>query len=191
MFSFQYTKQFNMMKNFYLSAAFLLVFALGAKAQTSQTGTTNVHVQMNDVMSITVNHADVYLRFLQAADYVDGVTSPQSAHLTVTSNKAYNLNVSAAGNLAGGVVGNTDFLSPGVIAVSLPLDGNNTSLGGTRTAVAELATTNGALISAATAAAGKSIDVLYAVPSTVSRTNKILGKVADTYTTVVTYTLTQ
>jgi hypothetical protein len=176
------------MKKIYLLATFSLFMILGARAQT---GTTNVHVQLQDVMSLAVNNADVYLRFLQASDYTTGITAPSTSHLTVTSNKPYSLNVSAAGNLSGIIGGNTDILEPGVVAVSIPATGNNTALGGTATPVTALTTTNTALLTNATPAAGQNIDVLYAVPATVSRTNKILGKTADTYTTVVTYTISQ
>lgn len=175
------------MKKINLLAAFLLFMAVGAKAQTA---TTNVHVQLDDVMSIAVNNSDVYLRFLQASDYVNGVTASHPAHLTVTSNKAYTLNVNAAGNLSGRT-GNSDILEPGVVSISLPATGSNANLGGTLTPVGALATTNTPLLTSATPAAGKDIDVVYTVPSTVSKTNKILGKTADTYTTVVTYTISQ
>src|SRR4051812_15810275 len=111
------------MKKFNLSALLVIVMALGAKAQTA---TTNVHVQLNDVMALAVNNADVYLRFLQASDYVSGVTTPQPGHLTVTSTKPYTLNVSAAGNLNGAITSNSNILEPGVISISFPLTGNNT-----------------------------------------------------------------
>jgi hypothetical protein len=181
------------MKKIYLIAGFSLLMAIGAKAQTAtpQTGTTNVHVELQDVLAIAVNNADVNLRFLQASDYTTGITTAQPSHLTVTSNKPYTLNVSAAGNLSGVVAGNADILEPGVIAISLPTTGNNTNLGAVPTPVTALTTINAPLVTNATAAASKPIDVLYAVPASVSTTNKILGKKADTYTTVVTYTISQ
>ena len=187
MYKKHHSPKLEKMKKFNLLAAFALFIAVGAKAQTA---TTNVHVQLNDVMSIAVNDADVHLRFLQASDYVNGVTASHPAHLTVTSNKAYTLNVNAAGNLSGGT-GNNDILEPGVVSISIPATGNNGNLGGTLTPVGQLGTTNTPLLTSATPTAGKDIDVVYTVPSTVSKTDKILGKTADTYTTVVTYTISQ
>jgi len=179
------------MKKFNLIAVILLFMVVGAKAQDQTTASTNVNVELNDVMSIAVNNSNVLLRFVNSADYLNGVSTPQPAHLTVTSNKAYTINVKATGNLSG-TGSNNDILDAGVVAVSIPSDGtNNGSLGGTLTPVNALTTGDNTLITAATPVTAKNIDVLYTVPSSVSTTNKILGKTADTYTTVVTYTISQ
>ncbi len=159
-----------------------------AHAQT--TGTTSVHVKLVDVLSLAVNNSDVNINFNTVSDYQNGVTVPLSGHLSVTSNKAYTLNVKAAGNFAGTGV-NTDVLDPSVVHITLPAGGNNTSLGVTPSAVSNLSSSDAALLSSANPAISKLLDVTYAVPSSVSTTSAILGKKADTYTSTVTYTITQ
>jgi len=179
------------MKKFNLIVAVLLLMVVSAKAQNDQTtGSTNVNVELNDVMSIAVNNANVFLRFVNSSDYLNGVITPQPAHLTVTSNKAYTINVKATGNLSGTGV-NNEVLDAGVVAVSIPSTGDNASLGGTLTPVSALAVGDNTLITDATPVTAKDIDVIYTVPSSISTTDKILGKTADTYTTVVTYTISQ
>jgi hypothetical protein len=177
-----------MKKIFTVASVFALLGIGAAKAQV--TGTTNVHVKLADVLALSVNNADVNINFLTTEDYQKGVSVPMSGHLTVTSNKPYSLNIKAAGPL-NGTGGNADALSPSVLHVTLPTNGNNTNLGVVPTAAAGLTTANAPLLSAATPAVLKAIDVNYAVPSSVSTTSEILGKKSDTYTTVVTYTVTQ
>ncbi|OKS86597.1 hypothetical protein RG47T_2053 [Mucilaginibacter polytrichastri] len=159
-----------------------------AKAQV--TGTTSVHVKLVDILALAVNNTDVNINFNTASDYQNGVSVPMAGHLTVTSNQAYTLNVKAAGNLAGTGV-NTDVLAPTILTVALPTTGNNTTLGAVPTTVAGLTTTNAALVTGASPGLLKLVDVNYSVPSSISATTALLGKKADTYTTTVTYTITQ
>jgi len=177
-----------MKKVFTILCAVALMSVGAAEAQV--TGTTSVHVKLVDVLALTVNNSDVNLDFNVATDYQNGVTAAKSGHLSVTSNKPYTLNVKAAGNLAG-TNSNTDFLAPSILTVALPATGNNVALGGTATTIAGLATSDAALITNATPALLKLIDVTYSVPQAISITSAILGKKADTYTTTVTYTITQ
>ena len=177
-----------MKKELNLLVAFLLLSITTATAQT--TGSTTVKVQLQDVMSLKVNDPEVLLTFASTKDYEEGVSAPKNSHLTVTSNKPYNVKVSAGGNLAAATTANGT-LDAGVVLISFPNTGNNTALGGTIKPAAALTTTEQELITGAAAVVEQNIDVIYAVPATISRTNKILGKNADTYSTVVTYTISQ
>jgi len=163
---------------------------LGIGVANAQTGTTSVHVKLVDVLSLAVNNTDVNINFNTVTDYQNGVTVPLSGHLLVTSNKAYTLNVKASGSFAGTGV-NTDVLDPSVVKISLPVGGNNTDLGVTPATISNLSSTDAALLTSANPAVSKLLDVTYAVPSSVSSTTAILGKKADTYTSTVTYTITQ
>jgi len=177
------------MKKFITISLSIILACFGvAKAQV--TGTTSVHVKLVDILALAVNDNDVNINFNELADYQSGVTVAKPGHLTVTSNQPYTLNVKAAGSLVG-TGSNTDVLDPAVLTVALPTDGHNTSLGGTSNTVAGLSTTNAALVTSATPGLVKLIDVNYTVPSSVSTTSALLGKKADTYTTTVTYTITQ
>src|SRR3954465_12014371 len=86
-----------------------------ANAQT--TGTTSVHVKLVDVLSLAVNNTDVNINFNNVSDYQNGVTVPMRGHLSVTSNKAYTLNVKASGDFAGTGV-NTDVLASSVVQIT-------------------------------------------------------------------------
>jgi len=177
------------MKKF-LTISLSIILACFGVAKAQVTGTTNVHVKLVDILSLAVNNTDVNLNFNAATDYQNGVTVAMPGHLTVTSNQVYTLNVKAAGNLAGTGV-NTDVLAPSILTVTLPTTGNNTTLGAVPTTVAGLTTTNAALVTNASPGLLKLLDVTYSVPSSVSTTTALLGKHADTYTTTVTYTVTQ
>jgi hypothetical protein len=170
-----------------LAAILLTAAASVASAQT--TGTTNVHVKLTDVLSLTVNDQDVNINFDNETDYQNGVSVPMSGHLTVTSNQSYNLNVKAAGNLTGTNL-NSDILEPSVLTVEMPAGGNNTNLGETPSIASGLSSDDSPLLSGAAPAVQKLLDITYSVPASVSKTNAILGKTADTYSTVVTYTVT-
>ncbi|MCC8407848.1 hypothetical protein LJ707_02835 [Mucilaginibacter sp. UR6-1] len=173
-----------------LTVLFVTVVAgLGAAHAQSTIGTTNVHVQLTDVLSLTVNDPDVYINFANEADYKNGVEVPMSSHLTVTSNQNYTLNVKCAGNLTG-TGSNADVLSPSVLRVEMPAGGNNTSLGVTPAVANGLSQSDFSLLTSALPAVQKALDVTYSVPAAISNTSAILGKNADTYTTVVTYTVT-
>ena len=177
-----------MKKTINLSVAILLLTAAGACAQIS--GSTNVKVELQDVMSLKVNDPEVLLTFASTTDYQEGISTPKNNHLTVTSNKPYNVKVSAGTNLTAGNTAN-GALDADVLSITFPNTGNNTALGGTIKPVTALTTTEQELITGAEPVVEQNIDVIYAVPAAVSRTNKILGKNADTYTTVVTYTISQ
>lgn len=179
---------FKMKKFLTISLSIILACFGVAKAQV--TGTTSVHVKLVDILALTVNNSDVNINFNNASDYQNGVTVAMPGHLTVTSNQPYTLNVKAAGNLAG-TGANTDVLDPSVLTVALPTTGNNTTLGAVPTTASGLSTTNAALVTSATPGLLKLLDVNYTVPSSVSTTSALLGKKADTYTTTVTYTITQ
>jgi hypothetical protein len=181
-----------MRKSITLLTTLIALTVLGAKAQTTPntTGATNVHVDLRDVLELTVNNADVTLPFTAPADYLNGVSVPQTGHLTVTSNKPYTLSAKAAGNFAAAVVANGSIIT-GALAVTLPATGNNTSLGGAITAITAMTTANLPLLTGGVPAASKLIDVTYAVPAAVAKSTAVLGKPADIYTTIVTYTITQ
>ena len=177
------------MKKILITSLSIILACFGvAKAQV--TGTTNVNVKLVNVLALAVNDANVNINFNTATDYQNGVTVAMPGHLTVTSNQVYTLSVKAAGNLAGTGV-NTATLAPSILTVALPTTGNNTTLGAVPTTVAGLTTTNAALVTNASPGLLKLLDVTYSVPSSVSTTTALLGKQADTYTTIVTYTITQ
>ncbi|WP_257666982.1 hypothetical protein [Parapedobacter tibetensis] len=159
---------------------------VAAKAQV--TGTTTLKVKLTDALSLTVNNEEVLLDFATAANYADGVEVDMANHLTVTSTKAYTINVKAASTtLAGTTDGNTNTIASNAVNVEVS-DPSAQGLGGT-TATVALSANDAALLTGATAASGKNINVKYGIPA--ANTGQVLGKTADTYTTILTYTITQ
>jgi hypothetical protein len=184
-----------MKKQINLLVATLLLTVVGATAQAqvaapSASANTNVHVVLQDVISLAVNQADVTLTFATTTDYQNGVTAPMANHLTATSNKPYTLRVNAATDLNAATSANGS-LEAGVLSITVPTDGTNAGKVGTVTPVTALTTSDQTLFTDAAPAVNQNINVNYAVPASVSNSTKILGKNADTYTTVVTYTISQ
>lgn len=174
------------MKQIKCSVFILAVMAISASAKAqSTTGTTNLHVNIVDALSITVNTTDVTLTFTTPADYQNGRDSTINSHLTVTSNQAYDITVKAASaelSNAGGDKINTN-------SVTVEIPAGQTDLGTLNSAA--LSTSDFMLISGGTAAVNKNINVKYSIPNTISSTSAILGKPAGDYETVLTYTITQ
>jgi hypothetical protein len=179
--------------NLLVAISLLTITAATAQAQApapSASANTNVHVVLQDVISLAVNQADVTLTFATTTDYQEGKTEAMANHLTATSNKPYTLRVNAATDLNAATSANGS-LEAGVLSITVPTDGTNAGKVGTVTPVTALTTSNQTLFTDATPAVNQNINVNYAVPAAVSKSTKILGKNADTYTTVVTYTISQ
>lgn len=167
-----------------------LSFATAANAQQTKTGNTNLHVVITDALDFTVNNTDVTLTFASAADYQSGVTSLQNNHLTVTTNRPYDLELQAAATTLAGTGGNLQTINASTVTVEID-DPVAQALGGTATTISALSDQKQKLLASATATSNKGINVKYSIPSSVSQTAEILGKAADTYTTLLTYTVTQ
>lgn len=144
------------------------------KAQTS--GNVTLNVVLTDVIALTVNDPTVALNFATATDYQQGLTVAKASHLTVTSNRAYDLKVKANGDLIAGAI---------TIPVSNVKVRSTTTAGmGTVTPIS-LSTTDQTLAANATAAILKSVSVEY---STVAN-NEAFAKAAGTYTAVLVYSV--
>ncbi|MBN9299469.1 MAG: hypothetical protein J0I41_20885 [Filimonas sp.] len=171
----------------FVAVLFVTVLAgIGAKAQTS--GTTTLNVKLNDALSITVNDPTVLLQFVTTADYQNGVSVTMPSHLTVSSNQAYTLNVKTAAATLAGTGANVATLNASIVSVQLD-NPVAQALGGTANTVNSLSSTNQPILSSATAVINKNVNIKYAIPSSVSSTSQVLGKPADTYSTTVTYTI--
>lgn len=171
----------------FVAVCFVAVLvSAGAKAQTS--GTTTLKVKLNDALSITVNDPEVLLEFITTSDYLNGVSATKPSHLTVSSNQAYSLNVKTAAATLAGTGANTTTLNASIVSVQVD-DPVGQAVGGTATTVNALSTSNQPILASATAVMGKNINIKYAIPSSVSSTSQVLGKPADTYSTTVTFTI--
>ncbi|MBO9620457.1 MAG: hypothetical protein J7539_15630 [Niabella sp.] len=160
-----------------------------ALAQTS--GTTNLHVVISPLLSITVQQTDVTLSFATLADYqTNGATTTMTGHLSITSILPYTVSLKAnTATLTGGTSGNTDVVNASAVTVTAPASTNNNNLPGKNLqTIASLSTTAQPLIGGTYALAALA-DVNYSIPQAKVAT-EILGKKADTYTAVLTYSIT-
>lgn len=160
-------------------------------AKSSASGSTILKVTLTDVLSIMVNQSVVSLNFLTPADYQNGVSTIMNNHLTVTSNQAYDLNVkSDLSSLKGEKAGNSASLDAKIITIEVD-NASGQGLGGIPSVVTALSTTDQFLLKNAIPVTNKSINIKYAIPGSISSTDAVLGKPADTYSTLVTYTISQ
>ncbi|MCD2421419.1 hypothetical protein LQ567_01500 [Niabella pedocola] len=174
-----------------LAVAFLLFLGIASSTANAQptTGTTNLHVVINPLLSITVQQPDVTLAFTTLADYQNGVTTPMTGHLLITSILPYTVSLAANAATLAGTGGNTQTVNAAAVSVTAPATANNTNLPGSNLqTIAALSTTPAPLIGGSYALAAPA-DVTYSVPQANVAT-QILGKAPDTYTVALTYSIT-
>lgn len=168
--------------------SFLRIISSTADAQPT-TGTTNLHVVINPLLSITVQQPDVTLTFATLADYQNGVSTPMTGHLTITSILPYTVSLAANAATLAGTGGNTQTVNASAVSVTAPATANNTNLPGNNLrTITSLSTTPAPLIGGSYALAAPA-DVTYSIPQANVAT-QILGKEPDTYTVALTYSIT-
>src|ERR1700748_649249 len=92
-----------------LTLTFVLVF-ISSVTRAQTTGTTQLRVVLNPLLSILVNDATTTITFASLSDYQNGKSTDQASHLTITNIGAqtYTVKVAAAGaTMAGVTSGNT------------------------------------------------------------------------------------
>lgn len=169
-----------------LALVTLLAGSFVTQAQT--TGQTTLQIILNPVLSILVNQPTTTISFLTATDYQNGKSTDQTGHLTITNIGAqtYSVKVAAAAATLAGTGSNTHTIPAGDVNISV--DGGAASVGAGSTAnTVTLSTTATALITSGPASLLKTLGVTYAVPAASSVT--LIGLPSDTYSTTVTYTI--
>ena len=174
-------KQAYVVALFLSSAAFTATYA--------QTGTTNLHVTINPLLSITVQQTDVTLTFTTLADYqTNGATTEMTNHLAITIILPYTVSLAANTGTFASTGSNTDVVNAAAVSVTAPATTNNNNLpGSTLHTISALSTTAAPLIQGSYALAAPA-DVTYSIPQSRVAT-EILGKTPDTYTTILTYSI--
>lgn len=170
------------------SASLGIVLCIALITQlNAQTGTTKLNVVLSSVLSITVNNATVSLNFSNLAAYQNGVSTPQVAHLTLTSILPYTVSVRAASETMPGTVNTSSSINASAVTITAPTGTNNDALPGkTLGSVASLSNSNQTLISGSYAVALPA-DVTYSIPQ--AKVSEVLGKPVDTYSVDLTYTI--
>jgi len=177
-----------MKKNLILSLFALVALCLGqqAKAQVSTAPVTvNIDLQAA-VLSIALDAAPtVNFVYGTAAEYTASKTVTKLGHLTVISNKPYDLAVSADGLFTSSNSTNTTNL-PALDIVGITVDAA-TLHGGTLTPITALTQVDQEFISAANA----EINAVYNISYTIADPSSLISLPLEVYTTTVTYTATQ
>ena len=174
----------NLRTQFGIAAVSLVLLgSLGsnrAAAQAlSQSQSPTLTITLKDALSFTMQTNAVNMTYETSADYNNGVSTVVNNQFMITSNKPYNLQVSASGDLSNG--GSTPLTIP---VSTISVAGINTpDITGT---VASLTTTPQPLATAAPATQSKNISLKYAT----SKSDAFLQP-AGNYTTTLTFTATQ
>jgi hypothetical protein len=169
-----------------IAGLILLTSSYVSSGQTS--GQTTLQIILNPVLSILVNQPTTTITFATANDYTNGKSTDQTGHLTITNIGAqtYSVKVAAAAATLAGTGSNTHTIPVG--DVTLTVDGGATSVGtGSTTNAVTLSTTATALITSGPASLAKSLGVTYAVSA--ANAGTLIGLPSDTYSTTVTYTI--
>jgi hypothetical protein len=186
---FLYSKKTIMLKTLRALAFALIIFLMGSFASKAQTtGQTNLQVILNPILSILVNQPTTTITFTTGAQYENGNSTDQAAHLTITNIGAqtYSVKVASSAATLAGTGTNTHTIPAGDINISV--DGGAASVGAGSTAnTVTLSSTATALITGGPASLLKSLGVTYAIPAASSVT--LIGLPSDTYSTTVTYTI--
>lgn len=171
------------MKGF-LAFSFIMLSAAAAKAQTTATVTLNVVLQ--NAASIVINGANnvATLTYAAPTDYTNGVSLTQSAAMTTVSNQPYSVTLYAAGQLVNGA----NNIPAGDVTVTPSLSASNANITLTAAALPVGAANAAKIIASTTGTAKQDFNLKY---STVGApTTDFIGKPAGTYTTTLTYSLT-
>lgn len=179
-----------MKKNLILSLFALVALCLGqqAKAQvTVSTAPVTVNIDLQAaVLSIALDAAPtVNFVYGTAAEYTASKTVTKPGHLTVISNKPYEIAVSADGLFTSSNSANTTNL-PALGIVGINID-PATLHGGSPTPVTALTEIDKVLVSGAVA----EINAVYNVNYTITNPTSLISLPLEIYTTTVTYTATQ
>jgi hypothetical protein len=174
------------MKNFIRGASsalaimFLAVFSVKA-----QTANVTLNVVLQNAASIVINGASTTaaLTYANPADYTNGVEVDQTDAMTVVSNQPYNVSVYAADELVNGV--NNIPVGDVTVTPSLSVSNTNITLTGQSIPVGSAAALD--IIASTTGTASQNFNLNYSTKNAPAK--DFIGKPAGTYTTTLTYTL--
>lgn len=179
------------MKKQIITAAIAIgAILFGTTQAQAQTAETEVNIILSDVISIDDgSEADggvVDFEYNTSYDYNETQTANEPNSLIVTSSNEFDVKVKAEGiNFSNG----TGSDIPVNVLTLKPLNGENTTMGGTQQNVV-LSTNYQTLISGAGIGSELALEMNYEIPANESSSDKMLGKPEGTYTQTVKYTIT-
>jgi len=176
-----------MKKNLFLVLFTIAAICVGQKAQAQvapQTNTANLSINLDDALSFVLADQTVTFTYPDADAYATSQQVTKLGHLTIVSNRKYDINVKASA------------LAPSTGTISSPTDGvaalasvKVSVLGTPNGTVAEvpLSVAGSNLVTNATATTTSAYDIKYEIASA----DALVKLPAETYSSVITYTVTQ
>lgn len=166
--------------------ALLLTLLSVAAVQAQTTATVTLNVVLQNTASIVINGANnvATLTYATPANYANGVTLKQTAAMTTVSNQPYSVTVYGAGQLVNGA----NNIPTGDVTVTPTLAAANTAITLTPSPIPVGAASAAKIIASTEGTASQNFDLQYA--TTDAPKTDFIGKPAGTYTTTLTYTLT-
>ncbi len=168
----------------FVAIAAIMVTAYSSKAQTTANVTLNC--VLSNISSITIGSSfqTTTLTYATANDYNNGVTVNQTGALTAVSNQAYSVTVYASQDLKNG----SNSIPVADVTITPSFTGTNSAI--TCSAKA-LATGSGNAVKVIASTAGTVSQAYNLQYSTANASpSDFLGKPAGTYTSTLTYTIT-
>ncbi|UAY55390.1 hypothetical protein [Arachidicoccus terrestris] len=175
----------NAMQRAILPALIFTCFSFFS-TQAQSTANVTLNVVLQNAASIVINGANnvATLTYAAPADYTNGVSLDQAAALTTISNQPYSVTVYASGELTNG----TNTIPVGDVTVTPSLASANTDITLTGVAI-PVGTASAANIIVSTAGtASQDFNLNYSTEA--APTADFINKPTGTYTTTLTYTLT-
>lgn len=172
---------------FLAAGAFILGASITAKAQNQVTQSVTLNVVLQDITSLTIGGTfnTATLTYATASDYASGVDLTQAAAMTAISNQPYSITVYASGNLING--GNS--IPAGDVSILPTASTANANVTCTRQNIPVSSGSAAQIVHSTAGTASQNYDLLYSTKNNVTQAD-FLGKPHGTYTTTLTYTIT-
>ena len=168
----------------FVAIAAIMVTAYSSKAQTTANVTLNC--VLTNISSITIGSSfqTTTLNYATAADYTSGVTVAQTGALTAISNQAYSVYVYASQDLKNG----TNTIPVSDVTITPSFSGSNAAITCSAKALAVGSANQVKVIASTAGTTSQAYNLSYSTAS--APTTDFLGKPAGTYTSTLTYTIT-
>jgi len=175
----------NVHRHLLLLTAGILFVSMTTKAQ-GITANVTLNVVLQNTSSITIGGGfqTATLTYDDASDYQNGVTLAQTGALTAVSNQPYSITVYAGTNLLNGA----NSIPAGGVTVTPSLAASNGNITLTGQAIPVGSTNAATIITSSEGTTSQAYNLTYSTAS--APTADFINKPSGTYTTTLTYTIT-
>lgn len=178
----------NIISSIFISILLLISFSV--KAQTPQTITAQVNIQLSDVLSINpnsnINAEPVQFQYKNEDDYRKNQNIVKDSYLIITATQTFDIKVKADG---------PNFIGEGKAAGSLipvnvlTVDASSNDFVNATATVINLSTEDQTIISGASKGSERRMNIKYTIPESKSQSTDILGKPGGNYTQTLTFSV--